>query len=1013
MMFNFYIIISILSIISVLLLTILLGIQENKNQTMKSFFWLGVITFIWMVLDLATSFTFLNRFQLLLIWRIGFIAALTFSLLTLYLVITFLSKTLDIFWAGLIFVFWFLLGSLIFFTNTVIKDLSVLKFPGQSNYIRGNLFPLIALIILIPFLISFIYLSQALLQKKKIRGNYQNKEIIYLLIGLLWPAIIALTTNIVFPILNIDLPKLTNISVLMGVIFFTIAIYKGKFLSSIVKNFKIKTNIILPIISTATVVLVLSSLYSYNFNSKLIRDLVNKRLETAISVKTYQLNTVLSAYQQRVRLITSKTWLKNYLRDYLDSYQEEDKLKVQKIINDVRQENQKFLHILIANPQGKVIIASDDNFIGQDFSQNDSFIKAKTDYVISDLHALEYDGSRLNILGPLILDNKLLGVVIISSDAKTLETAISKNAGLGNNGETYLLNKDSYMITASKFKKDVFLKEKVSTQQSNLCLQNNNFSNNSQSAKIGQVREYSNYIGHKVLGIYSYIPQKQWCLLSEIDEAEVLLPINNLLKFSLIRVVIVLFIFFIVAYLLARAVSKPIKELQKGVDIIEKGDLDYKVGTDSKDEIGDLSRSFDRLVFTLKKTQLAIKEKVKQQTKNIVSQQEDMDNQQAAILNILEDVEEEKKKTLSLAEGLEKFKLAVDNASDHIVITDNEGLILYANQAVERITGYTRSEIIGQKAGSKENWGGLMDTNLYRKLWKTIKTNKKNFSGDIKNKRKDGTEYDAWASISPVLNRDKKVIFFVGIERDITQEKNIDRAKTEFVSLASHQLRTPLSAINWYAEMLLNGDAGKISTEQKDYLREIYTGNQRMIELVNSLLNVSRLELGTFMVNPKLTNIYKLSDLIIKELSPKIRKRSIKFTKNYDPKLPKIMLDQELMIMIFQNLLSNAVKYTPARGKINLSIKKYSKTFLIKVQDTGYGIPKTQQSKIFSKLFRADNIREKDTEGTGLGLYIIKSIVDNSRGRIWFDSEVNKGSTFYVEMPLSGMKKKDGSRQLT
>jgi two-component system sensor histidine kinase VicK len=250
---------------------------------------------------------------------------------------------------------------------------------------------------------------------------------------------------------------------------------------------------------------------------------------------------------------------------------------------------------------------------------------------------------------------------------------------------------------------------------------------------------------------------------------------------------------------------------------------------------------------------------------------------------------------------------------------------------------------------------------------------------------------------SPVIPQRK----LVGLERDITKEKEIDKAKTEFVSLASHQLRTPLSTISWYTEMLLAGDVGKISPPQKKYLEEIYQGNQRMIELVNLLLNVSRIELGTFKAEPKPIYVITLFESILDEQKVKIANKKLIITKNFNKSIPVFLIDPNLFVIVFQNLLNNAIEYTPDGGRIETSISfNDSKTILIKVSDTGYGIPKYQQDKIFTKLFRADNVKKKDTKGTGLGLYIAKSIINNMGGEIWFESEENKGTTFYVTLPF-------------
>lgn len=369
----------------------------------------------------------------------------------------------------------------------------------------------------------------------------------------------------------------------------------------------------------------------------------------------------------------------------------------------------------------------------------------------------------------------------------------------------------------------------------------------------------------------------------------------------------------------------------------------------------------------------------------------------------------------------EKFKLAVDSASDHIIISDPEGIVIYANNAVENITGYSPQEVIGQKAGKL--WSVPMPTEYYQNLWHTIKEKKETYQGEITNRRKNGQEYIAQISITPILDDSDSVLFFLGIERDISREKSIDKAKSEFVSFASHQLRTPLTSVKWYTEMLLAGDAGEVSQEQLKYLKEIYVGSKRMVSLVTALLNVSRIEMGTFSVDPEQTNIAEVIDTVIDELKLQIAERQIKITKNI-ASLEPVLADQKLIRIVFQNLLTNAIKYTDVGGEITINLmqadagavintmKITQPVWAVTVADTGYGIPAFQQDKIFTKLFRADNVRTKDTNGTGLGLYITKSIITESGGEIWFTSTEDQGSAFSFWLPLQGMNKRSGSRSL-
>ncbi|MEI6238693.1 MAG: ATP-binding protein, partial [bacterium] len=476
------------------------------------------------------------------------------------------------------------------------------------------------------------------------------------------------------------------------------------------------------------------------------------------------------------------------------------------------------------------------------------------------------------------------------------------------------------------------------------------------------------------------------------------------------------------SYIISKRITKPLDVLQIGVNKIQMGDLDYKVNTGTKDEIGVLSDSFNAMVMAVKKSRADIDIKVGEQTKELANKTEDLESQKLAILNVLEDVEKEKRQVEILANDLVKFKLAVENTSEQVFITDVEGMIVYSNKSIENITGFKPSEALGKKAGTL--WKLPMTLDYYKNMWDIIKNQKKNYIGEIQNKRKDGEIYTARLNISPVLNDKNEVIHFVAIERDISKEKEVDKAKTEFVSLASHQLRTPLSAINWYTEMLLAGDAGPINEEQKKYLNEVATGNKRMVALVDALLNVSRLDLGTFMIEPEPVNTKEMAKSVIAELQPMIKEKKIEIKEVYGENLPIFNADQKLLRMVLQNLLSNAFKYTPALGTVSLQMRVIQKgeifgekvlsgaSFAISVGDNGIGIPERQQDKIFSKLFRADNARESETEGTGLGLYVIKSIIDKSGGDVWFKSEENKGTTFYIILPDSGMKKREGTKKL-
>lgn len=268
--------------------------------------------------------------------------------------------------------------------------------------------------------------------------------------------------------------------------------------------------------------------------------------------------------------------------------------------------------------------------------------------------------------------------------------------------------------------------------------------------------------------------------------------------------------------------------------------------------------------------------------------------------------------------------------------------------------------------------------------------------------------------IIPVKDINKKIVGGAIILRDVTFLNKIDKMKTEFVSVASHQLRTPLTAIKLFTGMLINKEVGKLNKGQAEYLNNIYESTERMVRLVNDLLNVTRIESGKLRVTPEPVILKDIVGGAITEAKLFADNKKIKIDFIFDGDLTKIPLDQNLMRQVIHNLLINAIRYSKANGgKIIIEVKRNSKdSFLVKVEDNGIGVPEKTQKRIFEKFFRADNAIKLVTEGTGLGLYVSKMIVESSGGRIWFESKKNKGTCFFVEIPTKGMKKSEGERGL-
>ncbi|MEI6238399.1 MAG: ATP-binding protein [bacterium] len=245
-------------------------------------------------------------------------------------------------------------------------------------------------------------------------------------------------------------------------------------------------------------------------------------------------------------------------------------------------------------------------------------------------------------------------------------------------------------------------------------------------------------------------------------------------------------------------------------------------------------------------------------------------------------------------------------------------------------------------------------------------------------------------------NRNRSLIWI----EDITESKILERKKSEFVSVVAHQLRTPLSGIKWTLHMLTSGDLGPLTDDQKNFIGKAYDSNDRMIDLINDMLSVDRIVSGHMQFFYISSQILDIVDSVMYELNPTAHKRNVTISfKDRPISLPKINMDPEKIRAVVQNLIENAIKYTKEGGTVLVRAIDKNDTIHIEIEDSGIGIPPAEQGSIFSRFFRGSNALRVQTDGSGLGLFIAKSIVESHHGSIGFKSELGKGTVFYFDIP--------------
>ncbi len=238
------------------------------------------------------------------------------------------------------------------------------------------------------------------------------------------------------------------------------------------------------------------------------------------------------------------------------------------------------------------------------------------------------------------------------------------------------------------------------------------------------------------------------------------------------------------------------------------------------------------------------------------------------------------------------------------------------------------------------------------------------------------------------------------LKRTNSKLKALDEAKDEFISMASHQLRTPLTSIKGYISMVLEGDAGEISQDQRRFLDQAFASSQRMVFLISDLLNVSRIQTGKFKLEKGRVDISKIVEDEVAQLAPAAEARHVTFHFERPDDFPVANLDETKIRQVIMNMLDNALYYTPAGGNVYASVESNSKEVIFKARDTGIGVPKEEQAHLFTKFYRADNAKEARPDGTGIGLFMAKKVVDTHKGSIIFESKEGKGSTFGFKVPI-------------
>ncbi|MBI4836252.1 MAG: HAMP domain-containing protein [Candidatus Abawacabacteria bacterium] len=702
--------------------------------------------------------------------------------------------------------------------------------------------------------------------------------------------------------------------------------------------------------------------------------------------------------------------LDRFLADY---YQSIEQISLQVKANPVSQDSRSLQAMVLAtgpwqgfyylNKEGNVVAVLNNS---QPYDQvkaqadpliKDAIMKQKIQY--SDLSFEPQSLPTLLFAAPVNGDEVLLGSIAFDQIGEILNQLDDANV--------FLFNREQYLIASNQYELSIRLGvdqldydqlEAVFAGVSTIFTGNNLY------------QSISQYEGNAYQALLTAVPERGykdfqgngWALVIEKPTLLVFQSARlQAIQLVLLIVALLLIVAGIVLFLLRRYVTTPVIGLTRIARAINAGNLRARASVLTRDEIGELAQSFNNMTTRLARAYHLLSNRLKEIKKKNITLEQYSDDLHLAMRKLRSSKQE-------IAQAKGKVEAMLQSVGDGVIATNAQGKVIMINQQAATILKLNVTDVVGKEwsqvftlVSEKGKVLAWEKVPLYQALEKkrTITTTRYSY------RRQDNSILPAVITSAPMLQGDK-LIGALDVFHDLTEEREIDQAKTEFVSLASHQLRMPLSIVNWYTEMLLSGDAGKLTPAQKEYLNEVYEGNQRMTNLVNTLLNVSRIETGKFIPSFRPTALDKVFHAAITELQPLIDHKSLNVEKRLGL-VPMIDTDPGLIQILLQNLLSNAIKYTPTQGKITLRMRRDGKYILLEVSDTGYGIPAIEQKHIFTKLFRASNIKEKDTDGTGLGLYIAKAIVKQLKGKVWFESQEGRGTTFFVRLLCNACLKEE------
>lgn len=694
---------------------------------------------------------------------------------------------------------------------------------------------------------------------------------------------------------------------------------------------------------------------------------------------------IVDKYLERLTMVSSRTDLRINLDNYIKDKNRFDQKEINRSLLDTRSALNSFQSIDILNLDGEVVASTNEANIGTNHVNEEFFVRGLIEDKVDMLFLDENRNLKVHFSGPIYLEDKLIGMVVIEATTRSIISMVKDYSGLGKTGETLLAkrdeNGDALFITPLRFDAAAVLSKRVSKESLELPIT---------QALLGNEQLFTDsidYRGEPVLAATRYVKDTDWGLVVKIDKAEAFAPVaglrNSLILITLIAAIAILF----VSLYTARNITRPITDLTRTAIEISGGNLSRRVEVTSKDEIGLLAQSFNQMIKNLDTAHAGLEKRVKQRTAELEKE-----------------VAERKQAEEELREK-EEFSFALFQHNPiHTIVVDREGRVIKTNMA-KRKSG-DRVPNIGDVM--YKDYAGRHEIDMHSELMKCI--------GNGRTKMFPELKYDdKFLNISIAYFPKGAIITSQDITERKLAEKEQERLQAQLIqsekmagigTLASgiaHEFNNLLHIMRGHAEF---AQSTKKAKDMEEALDIVLKTSDEVAKIVSDLLTFAREEPSK--KEKESGDIAELIEGVLLLMEEYLRKQNIEVVRKYG-RTSRVEMNKGEMQQVFLNIINNARDaMLPKGGKLEIETKQLNGNIEVSISDTGKGIEKENLGKLFEPFYTTKRTEEDDREflGTGLGLSVSYGILKRHGGTIKVKSKVNKGSTFTINLPLKEKKRK-------